>query len=99
MRDFRHDVPLRSKIGNVISRYVYRFLIGLKLSDTQTGLRGIPRRLAEFSLRIRANRYEFETEQLIVLTNERIGFREIPDPDDLYRRQPGIRISGRFTIP
>lgn len=77
-RDFRHDVPFRSKIGNVISRYVYRFLIGVNLSDTQTGLRGIPRRLAELSLEIRANRYDFETEQLIVLTNQRIGFREIP---------------------
>jgi glycosyltransferase involved in cell wall biosynthesis len=77
-RDFKRDVPLRSKIGNVISRHVYRFLIDLRLSDTQTGLRGIPRRLMELSLSIRANRYEFETEQLIVLTNERIGFREIP---------------------
>lgn len=77
-RDFKRDVPLRSKIGNVISRYVYRFLIGLNLSDTQTGLRGIPRRLAELSLSIRANRYEFETEQLIVLNNERIAFREVP---------------------
>lgn len=77
-RDFKRDVPFRSKIGNVISRYVYRILIGLNLSDTQTGLRGIPRRLAELSLSIRANRYEFETEQLIVLTNQRIGFREIP---------------------
>ena len=41
-------------------------------------MRGIPRGLAELSLSIRANRYEFETEQLIILTNERIGFREIP---------------------
>ena len=77
-RDFKREVPFRSKIGNVISRYVYRFLIGLKLSDTQTGLRGIPRRLAELSLSIRANRFEFETEQLIVLNNERIAVREIP---------------------
>lgn len=77
-RDFKHDVPFRSKIGNVISRCVYRFLIGINLSDTQTGLRGIPRRLAELSLNIRANRYEYETEQLIVLNNERIAFREIP---------------------
>lgn len=34
-RDFKRGVPFRSKIGNVISRYVYRFLIGLNLSDTQ----------------------------------------------------------------
>lgn len=77
-RNFKRNVPLRSKIGNTISRYVYRFLIGLNLSDTQTGLRGIPRRLAQLSLNIRANRYEFETEQLIVLNNERIPVREVP---------------------
>ena len=61
-RDFDRDVPFRSRIGNVVSRYVYRFLVGFNLSDTQTGLRGIPRRLMELSLGIRSNRYEFETE-------------------------------------
>ncbi len=77
-RDFKRDVPLRSRIGNIISRYVYRFLIGLNLSDTQTGLRGIPRRLAELSLGIRANRYEFETEQIITAKTAGIKFREVP---------------------
>jgi len=77
-RDFRRDVPLRSKIGNTISRYVYRFLIGLNLSDTQTGLRGIPRRLAELSLGIRANRYEFETEQIIAAKSADFKFKEVP---------------------
>jgi glycosyltransferase involved in cell wall biosynthesis len=56
-RDFTRDVPFRSKIGNVVSRYIYRFLIGLNLSDTQTGLRGIPRRLMELSLGIRSSVY------------------------------------------
>jgi putative flippase GtrA len=77
-RDFKRDVPLRSKLGNVISRYVYRFLIGLNLSDTQTGLRGIPRRLMELSLSIRSNRYEFETEQIIAAKAANFKFREVP---------------------
>jgi glycosyltransferase involved in cell wall biosynthesis len=76
-RDFKRDVPLRSKIGNVISRYVYRFLVGLNLSDTQTGLRGIPRRLMELSLGIRSNRYEFETEQIIAAKTAGFKFREV----------------------
>src|ERR1700733_6043163 len=42
-RQFGLDVPMRSKLGNLVSRYVYRLFIGLSLSDTQTGLRGIPR--------------------------------------------------------
>jgi glycosyltransferase involved in cell wall biosynthesis len=77
-RDFKRDVPFRSKIGNLVSRYVYRFLVGLKLSDTQTGLRGIPRRLMELSLGIRSNRYEFETEQIIVAKTASFKFKEVP---------------------
>jgi glycosyltransferase involved in cell wall biosynthesis len=77
-RDFKRDVPFRSKIGNLVSRYFYRFLIGLNLSDTQTGLRGIPRRLMELSLGIRSNRYEFETEQLIAAKTANFNFKEVP---------------------
>jgi glycosyltransferase involved in cell wall biosynthesis len=77
-RAFDAVVPLRSRIGNAVSRHIYRFLIGIKLSDTQTGLRGIPRRLMALCLSIRANRYEFETEQLVVIKANRMDVREIP---------------------
>src|SRR5215470_6538059 len=78
VRAFDTAVPLRSRFGNAVSRYIYRFLIGIDLSDTQTGLRGIPRRLMELCLAIRANRYEFETEQLVVIKTHRMPVREIP---------------------
>ena len=78
VRAFDTEVPLRSRFGNTVSRHIYRFLIGIDLSDTQTGLRGIPRRLMEFCLAIRANRYEFETEQLVVIKSNRMSVREIP---------------------
>jgi putative flippase GtrA len=77
-RGFDSKVPLRSKIGNGASQHLYRFLIGLKLSDTQTGLRGLPRRLLELCLSIRANRYEFETEQLVIIKAHRMRVEEIP---------------------
>jgi putative flippase GtrA len=77
-RQFGLDVPFRSRLGNVVSRYIYRFFIGLKLSDTQTGLRGIPRSLLVRCLSIRANRYEFETEQLVVIKSTGMPVREIP---------------------
>jgi putative flippase GtrA len=77
-RQFGLDVPLRSRFGNLISRYLYRFFIGLSLSDTQTGLRGIPRSLMTRCLSIRANRYEFETEQLIIIKSAGMPVREIP---------------------
>ncbi|MCA6105808.1 glycosyltransferase [Bradyrhizobium cenepequi] len=77
-RDFGKNIPFRSRFGNVVSRYVYRLLLGLHLSDTQTGLRGIPRKLMAASLHIRANRYEYETEQLIVAKQEGLATHEIP---------------------
>jgi putative flippase GtrA len=78
VRAFDTEVPLRSRFGNTVSRHIYRFLIGIDLSDTQTGLRGIPRRLMELCLVIRANRYEFETEQLVVIKASRMPVREVP---------------------
>ena len=77
-RDFTRDVPLRSQAGNTISRHVYRWLLGLDLADTQTGLRGIPRKLVELSLLIRSNRYEFETEQIIAATTAGFPIRQVP---------------------
>lgn len=76
-RAFDRDVPLKSKIGNTISRFLYRLISGISLRDTQTGLRGLPRRLAEQCLPIRSNRYEFETEQLIIAKREGFRFKEI----------------------
>jgi glycosyltransferase involved in cell wall biosynthesis len=76
-RQFGADVPVRSRFGNLVSRYMYRAFIGVNLSDTQTGLRGIPRLLMERCLTIRANRYEFETEQLVVIKAALIPIREI----------------------
>lgn len=77
VRAFDGAVPLKSRVGNAISRQVYRFAAGIRLSDTQTGLRGVPRRLAELCLSIRSNRYEFETEQLVTAKNEGFGFKEV----------------------
>ena len=36
------DVPTRSSFGNKCTRKVFGYLIGISISDTQTGLRAIP---------------------------------------------------------
>jgi putative flippase GtrA/SAM-dependent methyltransferase len=77
-RGFGGAVPARSLIGNVVTRGVFRLLLGRRLADTQTGLRGIPRsHLAEL-LAIEAGGYEFELEVLVRATSRRWPIEEIP---------------------
>ncbi len=53
VRGFSGRVPLRSRLGNDITRGLMHALVGQKLADTQTGLRGIPNRLIPHLLRER----------------------------------------------
>jgi len=62
---FDRDIPLRSWLGNVLTGFVWRFLMGSKITDTQTGLRGVPSSLMKSCLHILPNRYEFEMEMLL----------------------------------
>ena len=64
-RSFDRAVPLRSRIGNLATRAIMRALMGRKLADTQTGLRGIPTPLLLRILRLESTGYEFELEMLI----------------------------------
>ncbi len=64
-RRFEGPVPLRSKLGNTITRSVMRAVTGQKLIDTQSGLRGIPRDLIPSLLRARPTGYDFELDMLV----------------------------------
>jgi glycosyltransferase involved in cell wall biosynthesis len=76
-RVFDKTTPIRSKVGNEISRIVYRLVLGIKLRDTQTGLRGLPLRLCRESLAIRSNSYDFETEQLSICRRLGLPIEEV----------------------
>ena len=65
-RAFRGAVPLRSRVGNVLTGAIMHALLGHKLRDTQTGLRGIPATLLPQLLQLESNGYEFELEMLIL---------------------------------
>lgn len=84
-RAFGGSVPLRSRVGNTLSRWVVRLVVGEKLSDTQTGLRGIPSRLWPQLLALEANGYEFELEMLIAA--HRLGVPVCEEPiRTIYQR-------------
>ncbi len=77
-RAFSGRVPLRSRLGNSITQTAMRIVAGQKLSDTQTGLRAIPRGLMERMLKVTAVGYEFELEMLIAAKH--LGFPVIEQP-------------------
>jgi dolichol-phosphate mannosyltransferase len=76
VRGFDGKLPLRSRIGNVTTRYVLQWVVGQRVSDTQTGLRGIPMAMVPRLLLIPHQGYEFELEMLLVCKYEGIRIVE-----------------------
>lgn len=79
VRDFSGDhVPGRSRLGNAITSFIFRLMTGIRLRDTQTGLRGIPRMYFETSLRSEGDRYEYELNILLDLAAANVHFNQVP---------------------
>lgn len=86
-RDFdASNVPARSSFGNKCTRRVFRYLLGISITDTQTGLRGIPRSFMEILMNVKGERFEFETNMLIETKERQIPIREVPI-DTIYIEQ------------
>lgn len=77
-RQFDADVPLRSKFGNSITRGVVRILLGKDITDTQTGLRGIPLGFIPALLQSRSSRYDFELDMLLICRESGRELKEVP---------------------
>lgn len=71
------NVPLKSMLGNKITRTITRLLIGQKISDTQTGLRGFSRQAMEALIDLPGDRYEFEMNMLLYSKKLKIPIREV----------------------
>lgn len=71
------SIPFRSRLGNRISKVVYEWACGLKVSDTQTGLRGIPFDLLTTLCKIVGERYDFETNMLLTVMDVGRQFKEV----------------------
>ncbi len=69
-------VPWKSRLGNELTKKAFRFLCGINLSDTQTGLRVIPGDFMRELLDTPGERFEFETNMLLKCKNSR-NIREV----------------------
>ena len=71
-------MPLRSRLGNAITRGVFHLLTSSKVSDTQTGLRAFSVDLIPAMLQVEGNRYEYEMAVLAYVARNKLGFTEVP---------------------
>ncbi len=76
-RFFGEDVPLRSRFGNAMTRLVYKIATGVKVYDTQTGLRAFSYKLVPLMLEIKGERYEYEINVLMECPKNNIEIKEI----------------------
>ena len=77
-RDFTLDhVPARSRFGNQTTSAIFKIFVGMTLSDTQTGLRAIPRTDLETIAAVAGDRFEYETNMLLAMKTNGIPFEEV----------------------
>jgi putative flippase GtrA len=77
-RDFTLDhVPPRSRFGNHTTSLIFKIFVGMTISDTQTGLRAIPRKQLEVLSEIAGDRFEYETNMLLAMKDNGFVFDEV----------------------
>ena len=102
-RDFdQPGVPPRSVAGNKTTSRMFRLFYGIRLSDTQTGLRAIPASCLERFCAISGERFEYETNMLLQMKRMGVGFVEQPiatvyDPEDYSSHYNAVKDSLRIT--
>lgn len=73
------EIPLRSRFGNKLTRQLIRLLCGINVSDTQTGLRGLPTPLIrDYFAGTKGERFEYEMNMLITAKEYQIPIEEFP---------------------
>lgn len=94
-------VPRKNRLGNRFINACLRVFCGLSLADSQTGLRGIPLQLMDRCLDLEGDRFEFET-QMLLLCHRDTPVVEVPiatiydDPDRYQTHFDPIRDSLRI---
>lgn len=71
-------IPARSVAGNKTTSRLFRLCYGIKLSDTQTGLRAISIKYLPRFCQIEGERFEYETNMLLNMKRMGIAFYEQP---------------------
>jgi putative flippase GtrA len=78
-RNFKNPgVPFKSRYGNRATRWMFRFVSGIDVLDTQTGLRCIPASFLRRLMNVPGERFNFEMNMLMECKAARVPVAEIP---------------------
>ena len=75
-REQSKDSPLRSRIGNYITKKIFSISTGVNIEDTQTGMRAFHKSLIPYLLQIKGERYEYEMNMLLDFARKGIKLKE-----------------------
>lgn len=79
VRDFNNkSVPLKSKLGNKITRFIFKIKNKKYISDTQTGLRCMSTKYIPLLLKIEGNKFEYEMNMLTKFVKDKTNIVEVP---------------------
>lgn len=76
-RKIQKETPFKSKLGNRITRMIYTLITGIRIYDTQTGLRAFDNTILTELLAVKGERYEYEMNVLLECSRQRIPMKEI----------------------
>ena len=98
----QENVPPRSVAGNKTTARMFRIFFGIKINDTQTGLRAIPAQYFKVFTEIEGERFEYETNMLLIMKSKGIEFYEQPittvyDPEDYSSHYNAVKDSWRIA--
>lgn len=94
-RKFKGKIPLRSALGNLVTRNVFSLISGMRISDTQTGLRGFTVSMLPWLVDIEGERFEYEMNMLLFSKSAGYGIKEM-NIETIYL--PGNRSSHFRTV-
>ncbi|MBO4819779.1 MAG: glycosyltransferase [Firmicutes bacterium] len=77
-RTFKEEnVPFTNKMGNKITAGIFKLFFGMDLKDAQTGLRGFPRKYLKALTEVEGERYEYESNMLMYMSENKIPYSEV----------------------
>ena len=78
VRNLRRNIPILSKIGNDLSRFMFTIANEHYLPDNQSGLRGFSVRHIPWMLKVSGDKYDYELNVILIAEKQGIRAAKVP---------------------